>query len=226
VLRVLFSLRWLSLTVLMIAAVVVCGRLGAWQWDRANPEATFDPAREAASTLPGVLDRPDGGSGVPAGALVRGSGAYDQAPSATVVVEGREFEGRTGTWVLTPLVLEDGRRVTVLRGWAPRSAPAADLAPNTDPVVVTGRLEPAGTDPAVDGMFVALTDQSPADAEVLRPVPFAAAPADSSLRTVNALYALQWWIFAAFWIYLWVRMLREDLREARDSPPVQVSVEA
>jgi surfeit locus 1 family protein len=221
VLRVLLSPRWVGLTLLMIAAVLVCGRLGVWQWDRAHPDATFEHGREAASALPGVLDRPDGGSGVPAGALVRGSGRYDPDPAATTTVD-QALDGRAGQWVLTPLVLDDDRRVLVLRGWSPPAAKAAALAPTPAAVVVTGRLEPAGTS-GVDEMFVALTEQQPADAGDLTPVPFAPAPADSQLQLLNALYALQWWTFSLFWVWLWWRMLREDLDDARKARSVHAS---
>lgn len=220
-LRVLLSARWVGLTLLLVAAVAVCARLGVWQWDRAHPEARVDPAREAASPLPEVLDRPDGGAGVPAGALVRASGRYDTAPGATTTV-ARDLDGRAGRWVLTPLVLDDEREVLVLRGWAPRAGGDAP-APVAADVVVTGRLEPAGSEPGVDSMFVALTEQQPPGDDALQPVPFPAAPADADLRLVNALYALQWWVFAAFWVYLWWRAFRDDVEDARRSSSVHAS---
>ena len=218
-LRVLLSARWVGYTLLLIAAVGVCGRLGVWQWDRANPDpVSVDPAQEASSSLPAVLDRLEIDPDIPAGALVRGSGRYDTDPSATTTIP-KDLDGRAGEWVLTPLVLDDDREVLVLRGWAPSGTDAQTLAPVDADVVVTGRFEPPGSVEGVDELFVAVTAQQPTGDENLTRVPFPAAEADADVKLLNALYALQWWTFAVFWVWLWWRMLREDVAAAREVPP-------
>lgn len=224
-LRVLLSPRWVAVTLLMVAAVVVCAGLGRWQWDRATPETTVDVTREGASGLTAILDRVEaGGEGVPPGALVRASGRYDV--DATEVVPGVDpADARTGDWVVTPLVLDDGRQVLVVRGWSPAGTGGTDPDPGTDPdtrteaavrptsddVVITGRLQPPAA--GVDEQFVALTDQRPRDAQgVLDPVEFPVPQqTETDLRLINAMYALQWWIFAVFWVYLWWREVRSEL---------------
>jgi cytochrome oxidase assembly protein ShyY1 len=40
----------------------------------------------------------------------------------------------------------------------------------------------------------------------------------SSIRLQNAMYAVQWICFAAFVLFFWVRMLRDDLRGAAPTP--------
>jgi predicted component of type VI protein secretion system len=41
------------------------------------------------------------------------------------------------------------------------------------------------------------------------------APGETGLSWRNAAYALQWWIFAAFAAYMWVRMVRDDAEHDR-----------
>jgi surfeit locus 1 family protein len=69
-------------------------------------------------------------------------GTYDAA--AQVLVRNRTFDGGPGSWVLTPLVLDDGSVLVVNRGWVPVTGdqaldPAA--APPDGPVEVEGLLE-------------------------------------------------------------------------------------
>ena len=56
---------------------------------------------------------------------------------------GRSLDGRTGFWVLTPLVLPDGSAVPVVRGWTadPAGGASAGLPPGD--VTVQGVLEPS-----------------------------------------------------------------------------------
>jgi cytochrome oxidase assembly protein ShyY1 len=41
---------------------------------------------------------------------------------------------------------------------------------------------------------------------------------DSGLQWRNAAYAVQWWLFAAFAAYMWVRMVRDDAQRDGDEP--------
>ena len=38
---------------------------------------------------------------------------------------------------------------------------------------------------------------------------------DTGVRWRNAAYAVQWWIFAAFTLWMWARMVRDETRRAR-----------
>jgi len=46
------------------------------------------------------------------------TGTYDR--DHEMLIANRTFESRAGSWVVTPLVLDDGRTVAVVRGWVPR----------------------------------------------------------------------------------------------------------
>jgi hypothetical protein len=102
--------------------------------------------------------------------------------------------------------------------------------PSTLPVGSTERLTASGLRlpyPTAGG-WIALQSQAPPAASPATPVePPVSAEAGAGLRLQNASYAVQWLLFAAFVIFFWVRMLRDDLRDAgpgatrRETAPVR-----
>jgi cytochrome oxidase assembly protein ShyY1 len=65
--------------------------------------------------------------------------------------------------------------------------------------------------------FVLLTDQAPAPpGPALALVP-PVTSTDSGLDLRNLSYALQWWLFAAFGLFFWWRVVRDD-HQGRTSP--------
>src|SRR5687768_7354079 len=70
------------------------------------------------------------------------TGVYDE--DAEVLVRNRSFDGAPGSWVLTPLVLDDGTALVVNRGWVPvtgEQALSPVAAPPGGEVEVQGLLE-------------------------------------------------------------------------------------
>jgi cytochrome oxidase assembly protein ShyY1 len=177
-------------------------------------------------------------------------GTWDGARQ--LLVPGRRLGDATGLWVLTPLRMPDGSGVPVVRGWVPDAgAPAAD--PKTLPagnVEVTGVLQPseivadlepgdasgvpAGQValaaapllvqhwpyPLVTG-YVVQTAVTPNPASGLALVP--PSTGEGGLALQNLSYALQWWLFSAFGLFFWWRIVRDDhrgrLRPAPDDDP-------
>ena len=41
---------------------------------------------------------------------------------------------------------------------------------------------------------------------------------DTGVQWRNAAYAVQWWIFALFALWMWARMVRDETRRARAEP--------
>ncbi len=120
--------RYWPVHLLMLAAVAATVLLGRWQYDvwhqhRADNAASV--TRQRAVPLDEVLgpDAPYLASAVAKPVVV--TGVWD--PSGTVYVSGREQAGRTGVWVVTPVVTASGSEIPVVRGWAPspEGAPAA-----------------------------------------------------------------------------------------------------
>lgn len=135
-------LVWLA----ALALTLLTARLGWWQLDRAAektalqrvqaeqaalpPLAQAEMPREAAAVAPLVQRR----------ARIEGRWLAD----ATVALENRPMAGRTGFYIVTPLILADGSMVLVQRGWLPRDMQdRTRLAPFTTPagdVAVAGRI--------------------------------------------------------------------------------------
>jgi cytochrome oxidase assembly protein ShyY1 len=168
---------------------------------------------------------------------VRVQGSWDGARQ--LLVPGRRLGDATGLWVLTPLRLADGSGVPVVRGWVPKAGDAAadPKALPAGPVDLTGVLQPseavADLDPG-DASGVPPGQVALAAAPLLvqhwpyplvtgyvvqtaaTPVP-AAAPAlvppstgEGGLALQNLSYAFQWWLFSAFGIFFWWRVVRDD----------------
>jgi surfeit locus 1 family protein len=152
-----------------------------------------------------------------------------------------------GVWVLAPLVTDHHMVVPVVRGWA-RDAAAVTPAPGGT-VNVTGRLYasessalrdpnqttlPSGQIDIVSGAelvslwsgdlldgYVTALKQEPAESG-LRPVTPTGPPPSYGLHWRNAVYAVQWWCFAAFVLFFAFRVIRDESRR-RQGPPASVA---
>lgn len=217
--------------------VLVCSfaLLGLWQLNVARDRGVSEAVRLAPTLRVADLDQvihPH--SAFPAaasGRRIRASGHYDAAQQ--VLVAPRRLHGRTGYWVVTPLVVDaTGARVAVLRGFV--TDLAAATPPATGRVVVSGTLapgeSPTGTPPqgrlfgSVDlaalvnrwnapiyNAFVFATAQHPDLSPTLTRVPPPPNDPGDGLAWRNAAYALQWWVFALFAIFMWWRMTHDEI---------------
>ncbi len=153
--------RMLVMLALLVGAALVCGRLGAWQLDRAEVRGE----RAAAEALAAAESAPVVGLGTVlapqttfpgelVGRRVEVAGTYDAGGQLLVV--DRELDGRSGYLVLTPLRVSDpdpggasagdatsgvGAVLPVVRGWVADPDDAAVLAVPAGPVTVTGYLQ-------------------------------------------------------------------------------------
>jgi len=241
--------RYWGIHLLMVAAVVTTVLLGRWQydvWRDHRTDSSTAVTRDAPVPLDDVLGPDDAFPGGGVGRPVVVEGRWDAAH--TVLVSGKEREGRTGYWVVTPVVTASGSAVPVVRGWAV-DAGQAPPAPRGQAALV-GLLQPpedtgaADEDPADDvlpdlsitdllprasydlyGGYVVATDRGvPGGPEVTGMTGLAAVTpahlpgADASTALRNLLYAFQWWIFGAFAVFMWWRWLQEDVLGRRPSP--------
>lgn len=166
-----------------------------------------------------------------------------------ILVSRRQNENRDGLWVVTPLLLNptDGTgkapsAVMVIRGWVPSidapaarppagrvrivGAVAASEAEDSSAAAAKGRVLPSLRIPTMVHMvkyqlydaFVVLASADPPVADAPEIVPAPSPPTDhAGLR--NVAYAVQWWVFAAFTLFMWGRMVldahRSDDEESR-----------
>ncbi|MET9464834.1 SURF1 family protein [Streptomyces sp. NPDC006544] len=242
--RFLLTPRWWGINVFVALGVPFCLFMGSWQLGRF--EDRVDSHQEATSARPADRPAVPLDSLLPvdkntSGRLASASGEYaDQ-----LLVPERRLDGKSGFYVLTLLRTDTGKAVPVVRGWLPGDADAARApAAPTGRVEVTGALQasenssskgvyssgglPAGQLGVIGaaslvnivpyGLYDAwLTVQTPADG--LTPVP-AQAPVDTGLDLKafqNLGYTGEWFVFAAFVLFMWFRLYRREVETLRDA---------
>lgn len=126
--------RLVAALVLLAVVAATCVSLGNWQLDRAAERDAIAHAIESGrQSAPLALD-----SSTPPGQFqnwrqARAEGTW--LPQFTVLLENRNFNGRPGFWVATPLLLGDasGSALLVLRGWIPRPVAPGETLPDLSP---------------------------------------------------------------------------------------------
>lgn len=226
-----------------LVLTATAGLLGFWQWeswqDRRAAEA-LDLTQLEPVPLSDVLGPDDPFPGDVVGRPVTVSGVW--VPSGTVLVEGREHEGRQGYWVVTPLAVGDDAgapALPVVRGWIEDPADLPDSEEGS--AELTAWLQPpegstalSDSDPTDDiipqvrtadliqhvdqdlyGAYGVATEPTPGlVAADLEALPDAGR--FTALR--NLLYALEWWVFAGFAAFLWWRYLADAIQRERAEP--------
>jgi surfeit locus 1 family protein len=226
--RFLLRPRWLLSHVLVVVLVVTMVNLGLWQLRRMDERSEHndliaDRQAEPIVAVDELLTAADGSDEVDSVRFrkVTASGSYDAA--GTIEVRNRTLDGLPGVWVVTPLTMNNGEQVAIVRGFATLSpTDSGDLpAPSGEEVTVTGTVvSPEGFDgtaprdigPLLDepGMLpgVMLAERSdPPEANMVSGDAGAAAVADpdTALHLVplpelsdgpHLSYAVQWFIFS------------------------------
>ncbi|MFB7945282.1 SURF1 family protein [Kitasatospora phosalacinea] len=230
--RFLLSLRWAVIVLVAAVLVPTMIKLGFWQYHRHEARVARNDlvARNLGSTPVAFDSLSSPGWSVPTGEVwrtVTATGSYDTAHE--VVIRGRTEPGGStiGYFVVTPLVLADGRgSVLVNRGWVESAADAASIpdvpAPPSGEVTVTGRLRADETYASLgvrnrgglpDRMFKVINTAEQAKyagATVLGgylelassspaagPSPELLAEPGHSDIGPHMAYAVQWWLFTA-----------------------------
>ncbi|WP_404384582.1 SURF1 family protein [Knoellia locipacati] len=235
------ALRPRNLALLAVAVLVVVAfvQLGRWQLGVAEDEALRESLEKARSQQPVAVERvlrPH--SDFPGELSIRPVSATGEFGPDQVVVANRRLDGRSGYWVVAPLrVTATGATLPVLRGFV--TSPAELPPVPTGTVTVTGGLAPpespyAGAAPpegqlgSVDtsvlvgrwsgdlyNAFVFQQEETPAAAPgslgSMQRVPTPSG--ETGFKWRNAAYALQWWAFALFALYMWWRIVRDEGRE-------------
>ncbi|MFN2319845.1 MAG: SURF1 family protein [Dermatophilaceae bacterium] len=241
--------KWLGALLLAVVFAAICGYLGVWQLEEARAEARAEAIERAAalpvSPITEVVDPqssfpPDGST-----RRVTATGTY--VPEQQFLVTDRRLDGEPGFWVVAPLVVtETGASLPVLRGFVADAAAAPE--PPTGEVAIAGGLAPSESprseaglpegiyraidlsmlvnawDTEVYNAFVFATAEQvagqPAALDGLTRVP--PPTGDSSeLNLRNAMYAVQWWVFAAFGFFLWWRAVRQAHTDELEAATIQ-----
>ncbi|MFC5722460.1 SURF1 family protein [Streptomyces gamaensis] len=241
--RFLLSRQWVILTLVGLVLIPVMIELGFWQFHRHESRVARNAlvARSIAADPVPVTELTAPGRAVPGEDVwrtVTASGTYDTKDEVVVRLRTGE-DGKSGYWVLTPLLLDDGRAVLVNRGWIPadrsqRDFPDVPAAPSGR-VTVTGRLradERPGEGikdtkglPPRQVMLINSERQARAlgrpvlggyielsDEKVSGGTQLVPAPDHDSIGPHMA-YAIQWWLFSAFVPVGWVILVRRERRD-------------
>lgn len=137
--------------ILTLAALLVAGgtfSLGQWQLRRAAQKEAIQAAINDKNSLPALNGLALSATKNIADEIYRQAvfqGVWQAAH--TVYLDNRPMSGRSGFWVMTPLMLQGtGQVILVQRGWAPRDfADRSRLPPVVTPtgmVTVQGRIAP------------------------------------------------------------------------------------
>lgn len=247
-LRELLGPRLILSHLLVLVVAAGCVAAGLWQWDRlqqVRDHNALTEQRMAAEPLE-LEDLVDGRLDTEALEYRRVEASGTFRPGEEVVQRNRSHQGNQGLHVLTPLELEDGTPVLVLRGWVPLGLdepPLEQASPPPGRVAVTGLLEPSVPQPTfgardpeegtLEQVFHADTERLDRQVEgelfpmVLRmqePPPgdgqLPLRVGDPELDEANHLsYAVQWFSFALLALVTYAVWLVRRLRRAGPDEP-------
>jgi len=140
--RRLASPGWIASHLFVVVMVVLMFNLGLWQLRRLDDRRTDNTVIAAAIAAEpvDVAAYLDEFGAPPDYTAVATTGTY--LADVEVRIANRSSGGQPGFWLATPLQLQDGRIIAVVRGWVPRRI-LADLddrsvAAPTDSVIVAG----------------------------------------------------------------------------------------
>jgi cytochrome oxidase assembly protein ShyY1 len=228
----------IGVAALALVIVLACVALGWWQWSRAYAQAV-SVAPEPVVPLADVL-APASGAGAAIGRQVSVEGTWADVPA--LLVTGRVVDGEDAVFLVRALTVNadatgtgSPATVAVIVGWRPVDSPMGpDEGP--DAVSLTGYLRPPEEATPASGSEgepipgVVWSDTvSPAELAQSWPGPLYSAvlssyegsasweplpppPPEEQLNVRSMLYALEWWIFGAFALFVAARWIRDNSR--------------
>jgi cytochrome oxidase assembly protein ShyY1 len=224
----------------MLVCVAIAGGLGLWQldaWSQHRADAARDLEHKPAVPLSRLMSGDSPFPGRSAGQPVSFSGEWT---GGNLYVADREHDGRRGYWVVTALEVDGTRSaMPVVRGWTPTT----DLAAPTGQASVTGWLEASEAtddvdadpqDDVIPSMRVAsIVEHVDADLYsgyvVAKDIPTqdglayvepAKRPGVSTFTGLrNLFYAVEWWLFGGFAVFIWLRWCHDQLHPPEVADP-------
>lgn len=225
----------------MIVCVSIAVGLGVWQydaWETRRAEAARDISDEKPVALDTLMTGDSAFPGRDLGRPVAFDGAW---VGDTVFIADRYLDDEKGYWVVQFLeVAGNSSAMPVVLGWVDRPEAPGLAGPGgtvTGWLQATEGTGPADDDPT-DGIipsmrvaslvekldtdlysgyvvareYTANGDQGPGGGSTIRAVTPDAVPAVSGFTALrNILYAVEWWIFAAFAFFVWFRWCADTL---------------
>ena len=224
----------IGLHVLAVVALVFCVVMGLWQlgvYDSRHESERADQQAVPRVALTDLWSPDEPFTSRLNHRPVTIDGVFAPAEDQVWVVD-KDQDGRTGAWLLAPLQVAGGETMMVVRGWSAQTGAFPEVPTGT--VTVQAVLEPGeGNAAAYDAErrtigsvriptlinetpydlysgFAISTDTAAAGGLALVPPP---EPGDVSwtVGLRNLAYALQWWVFGLFSVFMWWRMTTETI---------------
>ena len=228
----------LGLHLFAVAVLVACIVAGLWQlgvYDSHQKHQRDESRKVAAAPLADLWgpDQPFGGRLNHRPVTVEGRFA---PADEQIWVTGKRQDGRVGAWLMAPVFVGSGHdALLVVRGWSPAvtSPPPVPDGPVTITAVLeAGDVGGASFDPTTREIgsvrIPALTNELPYDLysgyaisttrSVSAGLDLATPPPIGVSWTVglrNLAYALQWWVFGGFAIFMWWRIGTDSVAASR-----------
>lgn len=229
--------RWIAALVLALAIAAGFAALGQWQISRSFATAQVDRTDTETPIALGALAKPGAAvTGKQLGRMVTTDATL--VPGDFVVLSNRINGGTAGYWLVGHARTGTGELAVAL-GWAPTRAEAVaaeDSAAIASPLIgrylpseppdqpdVPKGVQSAASVPAFinqwasfdgtvyGGYLVAAAPTAGLD-EIDSPAP----SREVSLNWLNIFYAAEWAIFAGFAIYLWYRLVQDEVEKRAD----------
>ncbi len=237
-LRAWLSPGLIGLHVLAVVALVFCVLMGLWQLGVYDSRQEHEQADKQVVPRVALTDlwTPD----TPFTSTLNNrpvtiDGVF--APAADQIwVTDKEQDGRTGAWLVAPLQVDGGDTMLVVRGWSPEAGGFPEVPPGRvtiDAVLAPGEATAGAYDPVdrttgsiriptlineipydLYSGFAISTDVASSGGLDLVPPP---QPGDVSwtVGLRNLAYALQWWVFGLFAVFMWWRMSTETIEASQ-----------
>ncbi len=235
--------KWIAALVAAFVVVGVFSALAQWQWQRSIDEATIiDRDTETAVALSDVA--------IPQSTITTDASGRMVSVTCQIVlgddlwVTDRALPDGRGDWLVRHCVTPEGFSLAVAAGWAQEAS--ADPIPDTSGLLI-GRYVPTESPQSSD--FEAGVRQAIAIAELVNlwadpgpvyggylvlaeapeplvTIPTEPPPTDASVNILNIFYAFQWIIFAAFALYFWYRLVKDEWEKEREGLVQEPAAEA
>ncbi|WP_312180450.1 SURF1 family protein [Arthrobacter sp.] len=233
--------RWIAGLILALAISTVFVLLSEWQFSSAENEgAPGTETTEEVRPLTEVFTPGVPLYATEADQIVTFTGSFEAADQ--VLVQNRLQDGADGYWVVTAFAVDGapaGALMPVVRGWTDDPSKAGS-APEGE-VTITGRLLPAEApvagpvpedtvaalstaelgniwDKPLYSAFVTAHDTQTAAGEGagsgLETVVTAPQPQEKTVNWLNIFYAVEWFVFAGFAVFLWWRLLADSYQRS------------
>jgi len=241
-----------GLHVLALVATTGAVWLGLWQYDawqtRRDGQAA-DLAYDSPILLARVMSSDDPFPGDAIGRPVDFRGQW--VPRSTFLVADRRQGGGTGFWVVTPVAVcrttcaPDNPAMLVVRGWTaqPQPVPAAPhgavhITGWLQPPEGSGRVDPDPSDKVLhevriadalqhvdQDLYGAYTISDDATAGLTQVTPASLPEPETFTAVRNLLYALEWWVFGGFALFLWWRWCYDQTKGSGSPRPAGVTAD-